>query len=177
VNLAQEVRQNLRIFASKLQIFANIKLGGNMFTVLEREQMIQAMRDELTRAGVKELRTAEEVEEALSQAKGIALVFVNSVCGCAAGKARPGLIMSLSNEVLPDHLFTVFAGQDKEATEAARKFFTNQPPSSPSIAFLKDGKFMGMIHRHQVEVRSAEMIADELRNIYNKYCTRKASAT
>lgn len=113
-----------------------------MFTALEREQMIQAMRDELTCAGVKELRTAEEVEEALGQAKGIALVFVNSVCGCAAGKARPGLVMSLKNEVLPDHLFTVFAGQDKEATEAARKFFTNQPPSSPSIAYVSNAHVM-----------------------------------
>ncbi len=144
-----------------------------MLTILEREQMIQAMRDELTSAGVKELRTAEEVEKALKEAKGISLIFINSVCGCAAGKARPGFVMSLDNEVVPDHLFTVFAGQDKEATEAARKFFTNQPPSSPSIAFMKDGEFMGMIHRHQIEARSAEMIAAELKNIYNKYCSKK----
>lgn len=147
-----------------------------MFNILEREQMIQAMRDELTRAGVRELRTPEEVRSALSTAKGVSVVFVNSVCGCAAGKARPGFVMSLQNEIVPDHLFTVFAGQDREATEEARKFFTNQPPSSPSIAFLKDGEFMGIIHRHQIEARTAEMIAMELRNIYNKYCTKRREA-
>ncbi|MCS7013483.1 MAG: BrxA/BrxB family bacilliredoxin [Chloroherpetonaceae bacterium] len=147
-----------------------------MFSILEREQMIQAMRDELTRAGVRELRTAEEVRAALTTAKGVSVVFVNSVCGCAAGKARPGFVMSLQNEIVPDNLFTVFAGQDKEATEEARKFFTNQPPSSPSIAFLKDGQFMGIIHRHQIEARSAEMIAMELKNIYNKYCTKRNEA-
>ncbi len=144
-----------------------------MFDIIQREQMIQQMRDELTRAGVKELRSPEEVNQALSSAKGVSVVFVNSVCGCAAGKARPGFVASLQNDVKPDNLFTVFAGQDKEATEEARKFFTNQPPSSPSIAFMKDGQFMGMIHRYQIETRSAEMIELELRNIYNKYCQKE----
>jgi putative YphP/YqiW family bacilliredoxin len=144
-----------------------------MFDIIQREQMIQQMRDELTRAGVKELRSPEEVNQALSSAKGVSVVFVNSVCGCAAGKARPGFVASLQNDVKPDNLFTVFAGQDKEATEEARKFFTNQPPSSPSIAFMKDGQFMGMIHRYQIETRSAEMIESELRNIYNKYCQKE----
>ncbi|KER09200.1 MAG: hypothetical protein HY22_13085 [[Candidatus Thermochlorobacteriaceae] bacterium GBChlB] len=144
-----------------------------MFDIIQREQMIQQMRDELTRAGVKELRSPGEVNQALSSAKGVSVVFVNSVCGCAAGKARPGFVASLQNDVKPDNLFTVFAGQDKAATEEARKFFTNQPPSSPSIAFIKDGQFMGMIHRHQIETRSAEMIESELRNIYNKYCQKE----
>ncbi len=144
-----------------------------MFDIIQREQMIQQMRDELTRAGVRELRSPEEVNQTLSSAKGVSVVFVNSVCGCAAGKARPGFVASLQNDVKPDNLFTVFAGQDKAATEEARKFFTNQPPSSPSIAFIKDGQFMGMIHRHQIETRSAEMIESELRNIYNKYCQKE----
>jgi putative YphP/YqiW family bacilliredoxin len=144
-----------------------------MFDIIQRDQMLQQMRDELTRAGVQELRSPEEVSATLASAKGISLVFVNSVCGCAAGKARPGFVASLENEVKPDNFFTVFAGQDKAATEEARKFFTNQPPSSPSIAFLKDGQFMGMIHRHQIETRTADMIESELRNIYNEHCQKE----
>ncbi|MCS6989940.1 MAG: BrxA/BrxB family bacilliredoxin [Chloroherpetonaceae bacterium] len=145
-----------------------------MFDIIQREAMIQQMRDELTRAGVKELRTPEEVDAHLPNAKGSTVVFVNSVCGCAAGKARPGFVMSLQNEVVPDNLFTVFAGQDKEATARARTYFGDAPPSSPSIAFFKDGKFLGIMHRHQIEARSAEMIANDLKNIYNKYFKKEA---
>jgi putative YphP/YqiW family bacilliredoxin len=132
------------------------------------------MRDELTKVGVKELRTPEEVDTAFQNAKGTMVVFVNSVCGCAAGKARPGFVQSLQNEVVPDNLFTVFAGQDKEATARARTYFADAPPSSPSIAFFKDGKFLGMMHRHQIEARTAEMIANDLKNIYNKYFKKEA---
>jgi putative YphP/YqiW family bacilliredoxin len=145
-----------------------------MFNIIQREALIQQMRDELTKVGVKELRTPEEVDTAFQNAKGTMVVFVNSVCGCAAGKARPGFVQSLQNEVVPDNLFTVFAGQDKEATARARTYFADAPPSSPSIAFFKDGKFLGMMHRHQIEARTAEMIANDLKNIYNKYFKKEA---
>ncbi|GIP45315.1 UPF0403 protein YphP [Paenibacillus sp. J45TS6] len=132
--------------------------------------MVQPMRDELTNLGIKELRTAEEVEANLPEAKGTTLVVVNSVCGCAAGQARPGVAKALENEVKPDHLFTVFAGQDKEATAKAREFFAPYPPSSPSIALLKDGELVHFIERHQVENRSAEEIAADLTDAFNRYC-------
>lgn len=145
-----------------------------MFDIIQRDAMLQQMRDELTKVGVKELRTPEEVDAALQNAKGTTVVFVNSVCGCAAGKARPGFVQSLQNEIVPDNLFTVFAGQDKEATAKARTYFADAPPSSPSIAFFKDGKFLGMMHRHQIEARTAEMIANDLKNVYNKYFKKEA---
>ncbi|MBD7968845.1 BrxA/BrxB family bacilliredoxin [Paenibacillus gallinarum] len=132
--------------------------------------MVQPMRDELTNLGIKELRTAEEVEANLPEAKGTTLVVVNSVCGCAAGQARPGVARALENEVKPDQLFTVFAGQDKEATAKAREFFAPYPPSSPSIALLKDGELVHFIERHQVENRSAEEIAADLTDAFNRYC-------
>ncbi len=147
-----------------------------MFDLIQREAMLQQMRDELTKVGVKELRTPEEVDAALQNAKGTTVVFVNSVCGCAAGKARPGFVQSLQNEIVPDNLFTVFAGQDKEATAKARTYFADAPPSSPSIAFFKDGKFLGMMHRHQIEARTAEMIANDLKTVYNKYFKKEAEA-
>lgn len=145
-----------------------------MFDIIQRDAMLQQMREELTKVGVKELRTPEEVDGSLQNAKGSTVVFVNSVCGCAAGKARPGFVLSLQNEIVPDNLFTVFAGQDKEATARARTYFADAPPSSPSIAFFKDGKFLGMMHRHQIEARSAEMIATDLKSIYNKYFKKEA---
>ncbi|MCV4234295.1 BrxA/BrxB family bacilliredoxin [Virgibacillus sp. LDC1] len=132
--------------------------------------MIQPMRDELTSLGIKELTTPEEVEEVLPAAKGTTLVVVNSVCGCAAGQARPGVAKALENQVKPDHLFTVFAGQDKEATAKAREYFAPYPPSSPSIALLKDGELVHFIERHQVENRSAEEIAADLTDAFNRYC-------
>jgi putative YphP/YqiW family bacilliredoxin len=132
--------------------------------------VVQPMRDELTRLGVKELRTPEEVVENLENAKGTALVVVNSVCGCAAGNCRPGVAQALQHEVKPDHLFTVFAGQDKEATAKAREYFEPYPPSSPSIALLKDGKLVHFIQRHSIEDRTASQIAAELKGVFDEYC-------
>ncbi|MBR2568842.1 MAG: BrxA/BrxB family bacilliredoxin [Paenibacillus sp.] len=132
--------------------------------------MVQPMRDELTKVGFIELRTAEEVEEQLPTAKGTALVVVNSVCGCAAGQCRPGVRQSLEADAAPDHLFTVFAGQDKEATAKAREYFAPYPPSSPSIALMKDGELVYFIERHSVENRSAEEIAADLTAAYERFC-------
>lgn len=132
--------------------------------------MIQPMRDELTTLGIQELRTPEEVENALPEAKGTALVVVNSVCGCAAGQARPGVARALEHDVTPDHLFTVFAGQDKEATAKAREYFAPYPPSSPSIALMKDGELVHFIERHQIENRSASEIAADLTAAFDRFC-------
>ncbi|AJS61283.1 BrxA/BrxB family bacilliredoxin [Paenibacillus sp. IHBB 10380] len=134
------------------------------------KDMVQPMRDELTSLGIQELTTAEEVENNLPNSKGTALVVINSVCGCAAGQCRPGVAMSLDNAVVPDHLYTVFAGQDKEATAKAREYFAPYPPSSPSIALMKDGQLVHFIERHQVEDRSAQDIADELSEAFNRLC-------
>ncbi|OUM94865.1 MAG: hypothetical protein A9Z00_09225 [Thermobacillus sp. ZCTH02-B1] len=132
--------------------------------------MIQPMRDELTSIGFKELRTPEEVEEHLPNAKGTALVFVNSVCGCAGGLARPAVRLALQHEVKPDHLFTVFAGQDKEATAKAREYFAPYPPSSPSMALMKDGELVHFIERHQIEYRTVEEIAADLIAAFEEHC-------
>lgn len=132
--------------------------------------MIQPMRDELTRLGIRELRTPEEVEKHLPNAKGTALVVVNSVCGCAAGQARPGVAKALQHDITLDHLFTVFAGQDKEATAKAREYFAPYPPSSPSIALMKDGELVHFIERHQIENRSADEIAGDLIAAFDRYC-------
>lgn len=131
---------------------------------------IQPMRDELTSIGFQELRTPEEVENTLPTAKGTALVVVNSVCGCAAGQCRPGVAQALQGEIKPDHLFTVFAGQDKEATAKAREYFAPYPPSSPSIALMKDGELVHFIERHGVEDRSAGEIAEELKEAFDRFC-------
>ncbi|OXM84939.1 BrxA/BrxB family bacilliredoxin [Paenibacillus rigui] len=132
--------------------------------------MVQPMRDDLTRIGISELRTPEEVVEHLPNAEGTALLVINSVCGCAAGQCRPGVAKALQNEVKPDHLFTVFAGQDKEATAKAREYLAPYPPSSPSIALFKDGQLVHFIQRHQIEDRSAEMIANDLISAFEEYC-------
>lgn len=134
------------------------------------KDMVQPMRDDLTRLGIQELRTPEEVEASLPDAKGTALVVINSVCGCAAGQCRPGVSQALQHDITPDHLYTVFAGQDKEATAKAREYFAPYPPSSPSIALMKDGELVHFIERHQVEVRSAEEIAAELTSVFDRYC-------
>ncbi|WP_025690722.1 BrxA/BrxB family bacilliredoxin [Paenibacillus zanthoxyli] len=131
---------------------------------------IQPMRDDLTSIGFTELKTPEDVEAALPNAKGTTLVVVNSVCGCAAGQCRPGVAQALKNDALPDHLFTVFAGQEKEATAKAREYFAPYPPSSPSIALMKDGELVHFIERQGVENRSAGEIADELKEIFDRYC-------
>lgn len=132
--------------------------------------MIQPMRDELTQIGVEELRTPEEVEAALPDSKGTTLVVVNSVCGCAAGMARPAVAHALEHEVVPDHLYTVFAGQDKEATAKAREYFAPYPPSSPSIALMKDGELVYFIERHQIENRSAAEISADLTSAFDRFC-------
>ncbi|MCR8659550.1 BrxA/BrxB family bacilliredoxin [Paenibacillus endoradicis] len=132
--------------------------------------MIQPMRDDLTSVGITELRTPEEVEANLPTAKGTALVVINSVCGCAAGQCRPGVADALQHEITPDHLFTVFAGQDKEATAKAREYFAPYPPSSPSIALMKDGELVYFIERHSIENRSAADIAADLTAAFDKFC-------
>ncbi|MGC5325296.1 BrxA/BrxB family bacilliredoxin [Brevibacillus sp. SYSU BS000544] len=133
-------------------------------------QVIQPMRTELTRVGFTELRNAEEVEQAFNDMKGTALVVVNSVCGCAAGLARPAVAHSLNHDKKPDKLYTVFAGQDKEATAKAREYFDGYPPSSPSFALLKDGKLVAMVERHQIENYDLQTISSFLTTAYDKYC-------
>lgn len=134
--------------------------------------MVQPMRDDLTKLGIKELRTPEEVEENVPNAEGTTLIVINSVCGCAAGQCRPGVAEALNHEVTPDNLFTVFAGQDKEATAKAREYFAPYPPSSPSIALMKDGELVHFIERHQIENRSAAEIAADLTDAFDKYCAK-----
>lgn len=134
------------------------------------EIMIRPMREELTRLGVEELRTPEDVDATLKDAKGTVMVIVNSVCGCAAGRARPGVALALAHDVRPDKVTTVFAGADIEATEKARSYFTGYRPSSPSIGLLKDGKLVFMLERYQIEGRGAEQIARELTQAFDTYC-------
>jgi len=134
------------------------------------KDIIQPMRDDLTSVGVKELRTPEEVVEHLDAVNGTALLVINSVCGCAAGQCRPGVVKALQNEAKPDQLFTVFAGQDKEATAKAREYLAPYPPSSPSIALFKNGELVHFIQRYQIEDRSAEDIAADLSGAFNHYC-------
>jgi putative YphP/YqiW family bacilliredoxin len=132
--------------------------------------MVQPMRDELTQIGITELTSPEQVEKELAKVEGTALVVVNSVCGCAAGQCRPGVAKALQHSVLPDRLFTVFAGQDKDATSKAREFFVPYPPSSPSIALMKNGELVYFIQRHSIENRSADDIASDLIGAFNEYC-------
>jgi putative YphP/YqiW family bacilliredoxin len=141
-----------------------------MPTQMYDESFITPMRQELTTIGFQELRTAEEVDQNLKDAKGTTLVVVNSMCGCAARMARPAVRIALENPLKPAKLTTVFAGQDADATERARAYFTGYAPSSPSIALLKDGKLVHMIERFQIEGRPAEEIAHDLVNAFNKYC-------
>lgn len=125
--------------------------------------LIQQMRDEVTHLGAQELRTPEEVDAVVPNAKGTMLVVVNSTCGCAAGAARPALAKALQQtSAVPEKIVTVFAGQDREATARAREYFENQPPSSPSFALLRDGKFVQMVHRYQIEGRTSDQVAQTL---------------
>ncbi len=133
------------------------------------EEVVKPMRDQLINAGFKTLNNVEEVEEALSKS-GTTLVVVNSVCGCAAGTARPGVIASLNGNKKPDNLTTVFAGVEKEATAKAREYMVPFPPSSPSVALFKDGELIHMLERHHIEGRSAEMIASHLMQVYEELC-------
>ena len=138
------------------------------------EILIKPMREDLTRFGVEELRTVEAVDEAIQNSQGTLMVVVNSVCGCAAGKARPGVALALQNEVKPDKVATVFAGADIEATERARSYFTGYGPSSPSIGLLKDGKLVYMLERYQIEGRDAKQIAGELTRAFEEHCSSAA---
>jgi putative YphP/YqiW family bacilliredoxin len=128
------------------------------------------MRAELTNNGFTELTDADAVENAMKDTQGTTLVVVNSVCGCAAGSARPGVLKSLVNGKKPDHLFTVFAGQDLDATAKAREFMAPFPPSSPAVALFKNGELVHMIERHLIEGRTADMIAANLAGAYEEYC-------
>lgn len=139
------------------------------------EQLLQPMRHELTRLGVEELRTASDVDAKLCDMRGPALVVVNSVCGCAARNARPAVAIAMSHPLKPDHSYTVFAGQDREATARAREYFTGYPPSSPSIALMKDGEVAFMLERWQIEGRSAAAIAQDLVGAFEKYCSEQAA--
>lgn len=134
------------------------------------EQLLIPMREELTRLGVEELRTAADVDAKLTEQKGTALVVVNSVCGCAARNARPAVAMAMAHTVKPDVATTVFAGQDVEATQRARSLFVGYRPSSPSIALMKDGDVVFMLERHQIEGRSAQEIAADLKGAFDSHC-------
>ena len=135
------------------------------------ERLVTPMREDLTRLGVKEMRTPEEVDKQITEEKGTTLVVVNSVCGCSARMARPAVRMALQQaSAKPEHLTTVFAGQDREATDRARSYFTGYPPSSPSIGLLRDGQLVFMLERWQIEGRHAEEIAHDLVNAFNRYC-------
>src|ERR1041384_5763058 len=134
------------------------------------ERLVTPMRRELTELGVKEMRTPDEVDETLKNAKGTTLVIVNSVCGCSARMARPAVAIALENPIKPDLATTVFAGQDAEATARARSYFTGYPPSSPQIGLLKDGELVFMLERWQIESRDADEIAHDLVNAFNRYC-------
>jgi putative YphP/YqiW family bacilliredoxin len=139
--------------------------------------MVTPMRQELTRLGVQELRTAQEVDATLKDSKGTTLVVVNSVCGCAARNARPAIAEAVRHASKPDRMTTVFAGQDIEATQRARSYFTGYAPSSPQIGLLKDGKLVYMLERHQIEGRTSQQIAKDLTNAFDKYCaTEKVGA-
>jgi len=128
------------------------------------------MREELTRLGVKELRTVEDVDAAVRDTRGTLMIVVNSMCGCAAGRARPGIALALQHTPKPDVVATVFAGGDVDATERARGYFVGRRPSSPSIALLRDGELIYMMERHQIENQTAESIARQLTDAFDKHC-------
>lgn len=138
------------------------------------ERMIAPMRAELTRLGIQETRSAAEVDAILGEKKGTVLVVVNSVCGCAAGMARPGVAMALRHSVLPERMITVFAGND-EGTARARQYFTGYRPSSPSIALMRDGEVVKMLERWQIEGRGPEEIAKELTEAFDQYCVKEVA--
>src|ERR1700704_6304884 len=134
------------------------------------EIMVVPMREELTRLGVEELRTPEEVDRALANRPGTAMVVVNSICGCAAGRMRPAVRAALQHSARPEKVFSVFAGQDREATDRARAYFTGYRPSSPSIALLRDGQVVYMLERSEIENPDALAIAPELPGAFEKFC-------
>ena len=134
------------------------------------EIMVVPMREELTRLGVEELKTANDVDSKLQASQGTTLVIVNSICGCAAGRWRPAVRTALQNSSRPDRSFSVFAGQDMEATERARSYFTGYPPSSPSLALFREGKLVHMMQRSDIEHRDAADIANELKRVFDQHC-------
>src|SRR5204863_9201759 len=138
------------------------------------EIMIRPMREDLTRIGVEELRTAEAVDDAVKNTRGTLMIVVNSVCGCAAGKARPGVALALRHSKLPDSSITVFAGADIEATARAREYLKDYPPSSPSIALMRKGEVVFMLERHQIEGREAPEIARLLTDAFDRWCAAAA---
>jgi putative YphP/YqiW family bacilliredoxin len=138
------------------------------------EIMVIPMREELTRLGIEELRTPENVDQALKNRPGTTMVVVNSICGCAAGRMRPAVRMALQNAARPDHSYSVFAGQDAPATERARSYFTGQAPSSPSIAILRDGELVYMMPRRDIESREAPAIAVDLKAAFDRLCAKPA---
>ena len=139
------------------------------------EHLIAPMRGEMTAMGARELRTAAAVDDVVKHTSGVVMLVVNSVCGCAAGKARPGIAMALRNPQRPDLVATVFAGADIEATDRVRQYFAGYAPSSPSLGLMRDGKLIYMLERTQIEVRSAEMIAEELTRAFGEYCAVKTA--
>ena len=138
------------------------------------EMIVGPMREELTRLGIQETRTAAEVDKILGEKKGTVLVVVNSVCGCAAGNARPAVAMALEHSNRPDKMITVFAGNDREATTRAREYFTGYRPSSPSIALMRDGEVVKMWERYQIEGRHAHDIAADMTAAFDQYCAKQA---
>src|SRR5271168_2319220 len=138
------------------------------------EIMVIPMREELTRAGIKEARTAEEVDAALAK-PGTTMLVVNSICGCAAGKMRPGVRLALQNATVPDQAVTVFAGQDREATDRARSYFEGNPPTSPAIAIMRDGKLAYLMQRYVIEQATAQQIAGELIRAFEEHCAKTAA--
>ena len=134
------------------------------------ELMVVPMREELTRIGVEELKTANDVDRELQVRQGTTLVIVNSICGCAAGRMRPGVRTALQNSSRPDRAFSVFAGQDLDATERARSYFTGYPPSSPSLALFREEKLVHMMQRSDIEHRDAADIASELKRVFDQHC-------
>jgi len=136
------------------------------------ELMVMPMREELTRLGVQELRTANEVDSVLARKQGTVMVVVNSICGCAAGRMRPAVRLAMEHSIRPDKIVTVFAGQDRDATDQARSYFTGYQPSSPSIGLLRDGELVFMLERHDIEHREAEDIAGDLTAAFNKFCAK-----
>ena len=140
------------------------------------ELLIKGMRDDLTNLGIREARRPEQVEEAVSKSSGTLMIVVNSVCGCAAGKARPGVAQALKHQIVPDQSITVFAGADVEATERAREYMKPYPPSSPSIALFRDGKLVYMLERRHIEGRDANQIASELTAAFDTHCAATMKA-
>jgi putative YphP/YqiW family bacilliredoxin len=135
------------------------------------EMMVVPMREELTRVGIKETRTVAEVDAALA-VPGTTLLVVNSICGCAAGKMRPGVRLALQNNNLPDQSITVFAGQDREATDRARSYLAGNPPTSPAIAIMRDGKLVYLMQRSAIETNTAQAIAGELARAFDEFCAK-----